>query len=204
MLEALKSSRFLFVIPDKPKKTSQKFYWDLADYGTNELGLEVYLIDVKWKKHHSLLECMLEATQKIHEIVEELRPTEIFFTGKGIGALLACQLGYMYQCDGMLLDRMPPLFEEELSKFSWMFKWKSRAKAYYYKNRPSYPKFQIKSPSYFLYKENQKKMVEKVKPIRDKIFQKKDYHFFQKKGVFKEKESIWETYQMVLKKITGA
>jgi hypothetical protein len=106
MIEALKSSRFFFIIPEKGQKTSQRPYRQLADFAS-ELGLEVYMIDVKWKKHNSLLECGLEATKKIHEIVDELHPTEINIFGFGIGAMLAAQIGYIFRADSIILCSMP-------------------------------------------------------------------------------------------------
>ena len=171
MIEALKSSRFLFVIPEKGQKTRQRPYRQLADFAS-ELGLEVYMIDIRWKKHNSLLECSLEATQKIHEIVDELHPTEIYLFGYGIGAMLAAQVGYIFRADGLILCSMPPLFNEELSQFSTFKRYFLKRKIYKARNKPSYPSRKIKTETVFIYSEKEYRKLVKIIDIRKKAFVK--------------------------------
>jgi len=171
MIEALKSSRFLFIIPEKGQNTSLRRYRQLADFAS-ELGLEVYMVDIKWNKHNSLLECTLEATRKIHEIVDELHPTEIFVLGFGIGAMLAAQIGYIFRADGLILCSMPTLFDEELSQFSKFKRYFLKGRIYKAKNKPSYPSRKIKTNSIFIYSEKELKKIEKIRAIRNKAFVK--------------------------------
>ena len=171
MIEALKSSRFLFIIPEKGQKTSQRPYRQLADFASG-LGLEVYMIDIRWKKHNSLLECSLEATQKIHEIVDELHPTEIYLFGNGIGAMLAVQVGYIFRANGLLLCSMPPLFDEELSQFSKFRRYFLKRRIYKARNKPSYPIRKIKTETLFIYAEKEYRKLEKIIDIRKKAFSK--------------------------------
>jgi hypothetical protein len=171
MIEALKSSRFLFIIPEKGQKTRQRPYRQLADFAS-ELGLEVYMIDIRWKKHNSLLECSLEATQKIHEIVDELHPTEIYLFGYGIGAMLAAQVGYIFRADGLILCSMPPLFDEELSQYSKFRRYFLKRKIYKARNKPSYPSRKIKTETVFIYADKEYRKIEKIIEIRKKAFVK--------------------------------
>lgn len=171
MIEALKSSRFLFIIPEKGQKTRQRPYRQLADFAS-ELGLEVYMIDISWKKHNSLLECSLEATRKIHEIVDELRPTEIYLFGFGIGAMLAVQVAYIFRADGLLLCSMPPLFDEEISVLHRFRRYFLKKKIYNARNKPSYPNRKIQTDTYFVYSEKEYRKLEKITEIRKKAFLK--------------------------------
>ena len=175
MIEALKSSRFLFILPEKGQKTSQRRYRQLADF-SSELGLEVYMIDIRWKKHNSLLECALEATRKIHEIVDELRPTEIFLLGFGIGAMIAAQVGYIFRADGLLLCSMPPLFDEELTQVSRLKRFFLKRRIYKARNKPSYPSQKIKTNSVFIYTEKEMRKIEKIREIRNNTFVKSIEH----------------------------
>lgn len=179
MIEALKSSRFLFIIPEKGQKTSLRRYRQLADVAS-ELGLEVYMIDIKWKKHNSLLECTLEATCKIHEIVEELHPTEIFLFGFGIGAMLAAQVGYIFRADGLILCSMPPLFDEELAQFSRLKRFFLKRRIYKARNKPSYPSRKISSKAILIYAEKERRKLEKVKNIRNAAFENSTEIFIAK------------------------
>lgn len=169
MLEALQSSRFLFVLPEKGHKTSQRPYRAIADFAS-KLGVEVYMIDIRWKKHNSLLECALEATQKVHELVDELKPTACYFFGFGIGAMLAAQVAFLFRANGMLLASMPPLFDEELSQLSWTQRYTGRKRIYGGRNKPSYPNPKIKVPTVFFYAEREKKSLEKILATREAIF----------------------------------
>lgn len=198
MIEALKSSRFLFVIPEKGQKTRQRPYRQLADFAS-ELGMEVYMIDIRWKKHNSLLECALEATQKIHEIVDELHPTEIHVFGFGIGAMLAVQVGYIFRADGLLLCSMPPLFNEELSQFSKFRRYFLKKRIYGAKNKPSYPSRKIKTASVFIYTEKELRRMEKIISIRKKAFLKATEHSVAKSHASLGKKKYMEA---VLAEIT--
>jgi hypothetical protein len=169
MLEALKSSRFLFIFPDKNQSTSLKSYQDLASFATM-FPIEVYLVDIKWKKHKSMLECMLEATQKVQDLVDELKPTETYFFGYGIGAMVAAEMGYIYRANGILLCSMPPFFEEELSNLSWFQRYKGIRRIYGAKDHTAYPNPIINSRTVFLQVERERKLLSKVSDIRKKTF----------------------------------
>jgi len=169
MLEALQSSRFLFILPEKGHKTSQRSYRAIADFAS-KLGVEVYMIDIRWKKHNSLLECALESTQKVHDLVEELKPTACYFFGFGIGAMLATQVAFIFRANGMLLASMPVLFSEELPQLPWAKRYAGRKRIYGGRNNPSYPNPKIKVPTVFVYAESEKKSLEKILPTREAIF----------------------------------
>lgn len=200
MIEALKSSRFFFIIPEKGQKTAQRRYRQLADY-VSELDLEVYMIDVKWKKHNSLLECSLEATRKIHEIVDELHPTEIFIYGFGIGAMLATQIGYIFRADGLILCSMPLLFDEELSQFSKFKRYFLKRSIYGGRNKPSYPSRKIKTNSVLIYAEKEKRRLMKVNQVRNKAFVNKIDCFVPKSAVSLRSKKYFETVLSETKKM---
>jgi predicted esterase YcpF (UPF0227 family) len=185
MLEALKSSRFLFIIPDKGEKSTVRPYRNLADFA-EKLGLEVYMIDIRWKKHNSLLECMLEATQKVHKIVDELYPTEIIFFGFGIGAMTATQLSYIFRAKAAMLCSMPALFDEEINLLSGFRRFIGKKRIYSARNRPAYPKKKISFPAILLYTEKEKKRLLKVLPIRNQTFLK-----HKEISIAKAKASLW-------------
>ena len=192
MIEALKSSRFFFIIPEKGQKTSQRPYRQLADF-VSELGLEVYMIDVRWKKHNSLLECGLEATKKIHEIVDELQPTEINIFGFGIGAMLAAQIGYIFRADSIILCSMPLLFHEELSQFSRFKRYFLKRRIYKGRNKPSYPSRKISSKTILIYAENERRKLEKVKNTRNAAFENARDIFVAKSAVSLRSKKYFET-----------
>ena len=192
MIEALKSSRFFFIIPEKGQKTSQRPYRQLADFAS-ELGLEVYMIDVRWKKHNSLLECGLEATKKIHEIVDELHPTEINIFGFGIGAMLAAQIGYIFRADSIILCSMPLLFNEELSQFSRFKRYFLKRRIYQGRNKPSYPSRKISSNAILIYAEKERRKLEKVKNTRNAAFENATDIFVAKSAVSLRSKKYFET-----------
>ncbi len=165
MLEALQSSRFLFILPEKGRTTAQRHYRVLADFAS-KLGLEVYLIDIKWNKHNSLLECTLEATKKVHELVDELHPTHCYFFGFGIGAMIAAQVGFLFRANGILLCSMPPLFNEEISQLSWLKRSAGNRRIYGRRNRPAYPHKKIKVNTVFLQAERERKGLDKIQAVR--------------------------------------
>jgi esterase/lipase len=191
MIEALKSSRFLFIIPEKGQNTSLRRYRQLADFAS-ELGLEVYMVDIKWNKHNSLLECTLEATRKIHEIVDELHPTEIFVLGFGIGAMLAAQIGYIFRADGLILCSMPTLFDEELSQFSKFKRYFLKGRIYKAKNKPSYPSRKISSNAILIYAEKERRKLEKVKNTRNAAFENATDIFVAKSAVSLRSKKYFE------------
>jgi hypothetical protein len=182
MLEALQSSRFLFIIPEKHQKTSQSPYRELADFASG-LGVEVYMIDIRWKKHNSLLECALEATKKVHEIVDELRPTECYFFGFGIGAMLAVQVSYLFRAKGLMLCSMPALFQEELTLLPWLKRYLGRRRIYNARNKPGYPALPLKFKTCLLYTEKERKTISRLNDIRDKKFPRSQTIYIQKTGI---------------------
>jgi hypothetical protein len=138
------------------------------------------MIDIRWKKHNSLLECALEATQKVHELVDELKPTACYFFGFGIGAMLAAQVAFLFRANGMLLASMPALFDEELSQLSWTQRYAGRKRIYGARNKPSYPNAKIKVPTVFLYAEREKKSLEKILPTREGVFSRRQTVYIPK------------------------
>ena len=200
MLEALQSSRFLFILPEKGQKTAQPQYLILADF-VSKVGLEVYMIDVNWNKHNSLLECTLEATQKVHELVDELHPTECYFFGFGIGAMLAAQVGFLFRANGMLLCSMPPLFNEELSQLSWLKRSAGNRRIYGGRNRPAYPHKKIKVKTVFLQAERERKGLEKIQAIRTAAFLNAEMVYIPKTGASLTRKLYMEAAKVELEKM---
>lgn len=185
MLEALNSSRFLFIIPEKGEISNSRPYQNLANFA-EKLGMEVYMIDIRWKKHNSLMECMLEATQKVHKIIDELYPTEIIFFGFGIGAMAATQLSYIFKAKAAMLCSMPALFDEEINLLSGLRRFLGKKRIYNGRNKPAYPKTKILFPTILIYTEKEKNRLIKVLPIRNQTFSNSKEVY-----IVKAKASLW-------------
>ncbi len=202
MLEVLKSSRFLFIFSEKGQTTSLKHYQKIADF-SEKLGLEVYLLDLSWKKHNSFIECALEATKKVHEIVDELHPTEIFFFGFGIGAMIAVEVGYVFQANAMLLCSMPPLFHEELKMLGFFKRYLAKKRIYNSKNNTSFPNENIKVCSFFIYTLREKKKLNKFLETRKIVFKNTKLRFVSTSSSLRRKKyfnAVLEEIKIMVKK----